>query len=149
MEKIYHTPAVLYPCMVGLHIDPNGTYVDVTFGGGGHSKEILNRLGSKVRLLSFDQDEDAMQNIIDDKRFTFVHSNFKYLTNFLKFHNVNKVDGVLADLGVSFHHFDDSQRGFSFRFNGELDMRMNKQAKIKASTLIETYSETQIVRAQG
>jgi 16S rRNA (cytosine1402-N4)-methyltransferase len=118
--------------------------VDVTFGGGGHSREILKRLGDNGRLISFDQDADAIRNVIDDDRFTFVRSNFKYLSNFLKYHGVEKVDGILADLGVSFHHFDDSSRGFSFRFDGKLDMRMNTEAGLKASDVLENYSEEQL-----
>ena len=118
--------------------------MDVTFGGGGHSREILKRLGDNGRLISFDQDADAIRNVIDDDRFTFVRSNFKYLSNFLKYHGVEKVDGILADLGVSFHHFDDSSRGFSFRFDGKLDMRMNAEAGLKASDVLENYSEEQL-----
>lgn len=140
-DVVYHIPALLNPCMEGLDIKPDGIYVDVTFGGGGHSREILKRLGPNGRLLSFDQDADAVRNVIDDDRFTFVRSNFKYLTNFLKYHGVEKVDGILADLGVSFHHFDDSSRGFSFRFDGALDMRMNTKAGMKASDVLENYSE--------
>ncbi len=143
-EMVYHTPALLFPCMDGLDIKPDGVYVDVTFGGGGHSKEILRRLGPDGRLFGFDQDVDAMQNIIDDGRFTFVRSNFCYLKNFLKYYGVEKVDGILADLGVSFHHFDDSERGFSFRFDGDLDMRMNQRASMKASDVLESYTEGQI-----
>ncbi|MCK9154767.1 MAG: 16S rRNA (cytosine(1402)-N(4))-methyltransferase RsmH [Paludibacteraceae bacterium] len=143
-EMVYHTPALLYPCMEGLDIKPDGVYVDVTFGGGGHSREILRRLGPNGHLYGFDQDEDAMQNIIDDDRFTFVRSNFCFLTNFMKYYGVEKVDGILADLGVSFHHFDDSERGFSFRFDGDLDMRMNQNALVKASDILETYTEAQL-----
>ena len=144
METAYHIPALLQQCMDGLNIRRDGVYVDVTFGGGGHAREILKHLGSKGKLIGFDQDEDAMQNIPDDPRFLFVRGNFKYLTNFLKYHNIEKVDGILADLGVSFHHFDDSQRGFSFRFDGELDMRMNRKAPVKASDILEKYSEKQL-----
>ncbi|HOU66967.1 MAG TPA: 16S rRNA (cytosine(1402)-N(4))-methyltransferase RsmH [Paludibacteraceae bacterium] len=143
-EMVYHTPALLCPCMEGLDIKPDGVYVDVTFGGGGHSREILRRLGPNGHLYGFDQDEDAMQNIIDDDRFTFVRSNFCFLTNFMKYYGVEKVDGILADLGVSFHHFDDSERGFSFRFDGDLDMRMNQNALVKASDILETYTESQL-----
>ncbi|HOI25883.1 MAG TPA: 16S rRNA (cytosine(1402)-N(4))-methyltransferase RsmH [Paludibacteraceae bacterium] len=143
-EMVYHTPALLCPCMEGLDIKPDGVYVDVTFGGGGHSREILRRLGPNGHLYGFDQDEDAMQNIIDDDRFTFVRSNFCFLTNFIKYYGVEKVDGILADLGVSFHHFDDSERGFSFRFDGDLDMRMNQNALVKASDILETYTESQL-----
>lgn len=143
-DVVYHIPALLNPCMEGLDIKPDGVYVDVTFGGGGHSREILKRLGDNGRLISFDQDADAIRNVIDDGRFTFVRSNFKYLSNFLKYHGVEKVDGILADLGVSFHHFDDSSRGFSFRFDGKLDMRMNAEAGLKASDVLESYSEEQL-----
>jgi 16S rRNA (cytosine1402-N4)-methyltransferase len=130
--------------MEGLNIKPDGIYIDATFGGGGHAREILKQLGPKGRLIGFDQDEDAIRNIPNDPRFLFVQSNFKYLTNFLKYHQIEKVDGILADLGVSFHHFDDSQRGFSFRFDGELDMRMNQKASLKASDILEKYSEKQL-----
>lgn len=143
-DVVYHIPALLNPCMEGLDIKLDGVYVDVTFGGGGHSREILKRLGDNGRLISFDQDADAIRNVIDDDRFTFVRSNFKYLSNFLKYHGVEKVDGILADLGVSFHHFDDSSRGFSFRFDGKLDMRMNAEAGLKASDVLESYSEEQL-----
>ena len=144
MEKVYHTSALLYPCMEGLAINPSGIYVDVTFGGGGHSREILSRLGSEGRLFGFDQDLDAMQNIIDDARFTFVRSNFRYISNFMEYHGVDKVDGILADLGVSFHHFDESGRGFSFRFDGKLDMRMNQHAVMTAADVLNRYTEEQL-----
>ncbi|MBR4070783.1 MAG: 16S rRNA (cytosine(1402)-N(4))-methyltransferase, partial [Bacteroidaceae bacterium] len=110
-SPVYHIPALLEECMDGLDIKPAGKYVDVTFGGGGHSREILKHLGAEGHLYSFDQDEDAQRNIVDDDRFTFVYSNFKYLKNFMRYHGVEGVDGILADLGVSFHHFDDSERG--------------------------------------
>jgi len=127
--------------MEGLNIKPDGTYVDVTFGGGGHAREIVSKL-TTGKLYGFDQDEDAEQNIPDDTRFVFVRSNFRYLTNFLRFHDVEEVDGLLADLGVSSHHFDDSERGFSFRFEeGMLDMRMNKKAGMNAADIVNTYSE--------
>lgn len=132
--------------MEGLAITPNGVYVDVTFGGGGHSREILSRLGSGGHLYSFDQDSDACNNVVDDERFTFVYSNFRFLKNFLRYHEVEAVDGVLADLGVSFHHFDDSERGFSFRFDAPLDMRMNKQARMSAADVLATYSEEELSR---
>lgn len=141
---VYHIPALLEECMEGLDIKPDGVYVDVTFGGGGHSREILNRIGSKGHLYSFDQDEDAQSNAIDDERFTFVYSNFRYLKNFMLYHQVEAVDGVLADLGVSFHHFDDSQRGFSFRFDAPLDMRMNKRSSMTAADVLAVYSEEQL-----
>jgi 16S rRNA (cytosine1402-N4)-methyltransferase len=140
-EPVYHIPALLEPCMEGLDIKPDGTYVDVTFGGGGHSRELLSRLGPDGRLVAFDQDEDALRNIVDDKRLLFVRSNFKFLLNFLEYHHINKVDGILADLGVSSHHFDDSERGFSFRFDAELDMRMNTRAKLTAAEVLNSYDE--------
>lgn len=143
---VYHIPALLDECMYGLNIKPDGIYVDVTFGGGGHSREILKRLGSDGHLYSFDQDEDAEQNIVADSRFTFVRSNFRYLKNFLLYHGVSSVDGILADLGVSFHHFDDSERGFSFRFDSRLDMRMNKRAGMTASDVLSTYSEERLAQ---
>jgi 16S rRNA (cytosine1402-N4)-methyltransferase len=142
----YHVPVMLQACLDGLAIKPNGTYVDVTFGGGGHSLEIMSRL-TTGKLYGFDQDEDAIANVPDDPRFVFVRSNFRYLTNFLKYHNVEAVDGLLADLGVSSHHFDDEERGFSFRFeDGELDMRMNQKAGMKASDIVNQYSEEELSR---
>ncbi|MCQ2235052.1 MAG: 16S rRNA (cytosine(1402)-N(4))-methyltransferase RsmH [Paludibacteraceae bacterium] len=143
-EPAYHIPALLIPCMEGLNIQPDGTYIDVTFGGGGHSREILSRLGKNGRLVSFDQDADAQRNIIDDDRFTFVCSNFKYLANFADYHELNGADGILADLGVSFHHFDDETRGFSFRFNADLDMRMNTKARLSAADVVNNYTEAQL-----
>lgn len=140
----YHTPALLCESVDGLHIRPNGTYVDATFGGGGHSREILSRLSTQGRLLGFDQDKDAIQNIPNDIRFTFVQSNFRYLKNFLRYHNIDKLDGILADLGVSFHHFDEAKRGFSFRFGSDLDMRMNQSAKKSAIDVLNNYSEEQL-----
>ena len=128
----------------GMNIRPDGTYVDVTFGGGGHSREILSRLGDGGRLLGFDQDEDAERNIVNDPHFTFVRSNFRYLHNFLRYHGIEQVDAVLADLGVSSHHFDDSERGFSFRFDGALDMRMNKRAGLTAADIVNTYDEERL-----
>lgn len=143
-QVTYHIPALLNECMTGLDIKPDGTYVDVTFGGGGHSREIVKHLGESGRLYSMDQDMDAYANRIDDSRFTFVHGNFAFLKNFIRYYGVEGVDGVLADLGVSFHHFDDSERGFSFRFNGHLDMRMNRNAKHDAAWVIANYSEEEI-----
>lgn len=145
-QPVYHIPALLEECMQGLDIKPSGTYVDVTFGGGGHSREILNRLGKDGHLYSFDQDEDAQRNIVDDERFTFVYSNFKYLKNFMLYHGVEGVDGILADLGVSFHHFDESERGFSFRFDAPLDMRMNKKARLTAAEILATYSDDRLAQ---
>jgi len=145
MEKVvYHIPALLAESIDGLNIKPDGVYVDCTFGGGGHSREILKHLGEKGRLIAFDQDEDVLINLPEDKRFTFVRSNFKYLKNFLKYHQVEKVDGILADLGVSFHHFDSAERGFSFRQDGDLDMRMNKKSDRTAATILNTYTEEQL-----
>ena len=143
-EQIYHIPVLLDESVSGMNIQPGGIYVDVTFGGGGHSKEILNRLDHTGRLLSFDQDEDAEKNIVNDRRFTFVRSNFRYLHNFLRYHNIEGVDAILADLGVSSHHFDDSERGFSFRFEGKLDMRMNKRAGMTAADVVNTYDEERL-----
>lgn len=143
-EPVYHVPALLSETIDGLNIKPDGVYIDCTFGGGGHSREILKHLDSNGKLLGFDQDEDAIRNSIDDSRFTFIHSNFKYLKNFLKFYQIEKVDGILADLGVSFHHFDEAERGFSFRYEGVLDMRMNKSSKLTAAEILNTYSEEKI-----
>lgn len=143
-EQTYHIPVLLHPSVDGLNIRPDGTYVDVTFGGGGHSREILSRLGPGGRLLGFDQDEDAERNIVDNPHFTFVRSNFRYLHNFLRYYGIDQVDGILADLGVSSHHFDDSERGFSFRFDGALDMRMNKRAGITAADVVNTYDEERL-----
>jgi len=140
----YHIPALLNETIDGLDIKPDGVYVDVTFGGGGHSREILSRLGKNGKLLGFDQDEDAVKNALDDPRFIFVRSNFRYLTNFLRYHNIEKVDGILADLGVSSHHFDEAERGFSFRFDGDLDMRMNTKSPLTAAVLLNTYPEEQL-----
>jgi 16S rRNA (cytosine1402-N4)-methyltransferase len=147
MEKpVYHIPAMLQECIDGLQISPSGTYVDVTFGGGGHSRAIMEQLGEGGRLFSFDQDLDAYANRIEDPRFTFVHSNFRYLTNFMRFHKVDKVDGILGDLGVSFHHFDEAERGFSFRADAPLDMRMNRSARVDAAQVVNTYTEEQLLR---
>jgi len=143
-EQTYHVPVLLKESVEGMNLQPGGIYVDVTFGGSGHSKEILRQGDSTIRLFSFDQDEDAERNIVDDKRFTFVRSNFRYLHNFLRYHDVEEVDAVLADLGVSSHHFDDSERGFSFRFDGKLDMRMNKRAGMTAAEVVNTYDEERL-----
>ena len=144
IEPIYHIPALLNETIEGLNIKSDGIYVDVTFGGGGHSKEILTKLGKNGKLIGLDQDEDAVKNSIDDSRFIFVRSNFRYLKNFLRYHNIKKVDGILADLGVSSHHFDEAERGFSFRFDGALDMRMNTKSPLTAAVLLNTYSEEQL-----
>ena len=140
----YHIPVLLRESVDGLGIRPGGVYVDVTFGGGGHSREILRRMDDTARLYSFDQDEDAEKNIVDDPRFTFVRSNFRYLHNFLRYYHHEQVDAILADLGVSSHHFDDSERGFSFRFEGKLDMRMNKRSGLTAADVVNTYSEERL-----
>ncbi len=136
----YHQPVLLKECIDGLQIKPNGIYVDVTFGGGGHSKEILKRL-DKGKLIAFDQDENAALNIVNDERLIFVRHNFKYLKHFLMYLGIQNIDGLLADLGVSSHHFDSPERGFSFRFEGELDMRMNQSSELSAKEIVNTYSK--------
>ncbi|MFW9596539.1 MAG: 16S rRNA (cytosine(1402)-N(4))-methyltransferase RsmH [Paludibacter sp.] len=141
---LYHVPALLTETIEGLNIQPDGVYVDVTFGGGGHSSAILEKLGENGRLFGFDQDIDAVKNIPDDVRFTFVRSNFRYLKNFLKYHGVTQINGLLADLGVSSHHFDEAERGFSFRFDGPLDMRMNTASPVTAAHILATYTEEQL-----
>ena len=143
-EYSYHTPVLLQQSIDGLAIDASGIYVDVTFGGGGHSREILRHLEGKGHLYSFDQDPDAEQNIISNPNFTFVRSNFRYLQNFMRYYGVEGVDGILADLGVSSHHFDDATRGFSFRFDGKLDMRMNKREGRTAADIVNTYPEEKL-----
>ncbi|MEW5846739.1 MAG: 16S rRNA (cytosine(1402)-N(4))-methyltransferase RsmH [Bacteroidota bacterium] len=142
----YHVPVLLAESIEGLSISPNGVYVDLTFGGGGHSRAILEKLGKKGRLIAFDQDEEAQQNAIDDKRFMLIRSNFRYFRNFLRYHGIVQVNGILADLGVSSHHLDSPERGFSFRFEGPLDMRMNRDAKLTAQTVINDYSEEDLTR---
>ena len=142
--ETYHIPVLLQESIDGLDIQPDAILVDVTFGGGGHSREILRRLGPKGHLYSFDQDADAEKNIIDDDRFTFVRSNFRYIKNWMRFYGVDHIDGLLADLGVSSHHFDDETRGFSFRFNAPLDMRMNQKAAKTAADVLNEYSEEQL-----
>ena len=144
VKQTYHVPVLLDESINGLNLKKGGIYVDVTFGGGGHSKEILRRMDKSCKLYSFDQDEDAERNIVDDDRFTFVRSNFRYLKNFLRYYGVTEVDGILADLGVSSHHFDDSERGFSFRFEGKLDMRMNKRAGMTAADIVNNYDEEKL-----
>lgn len=145
-ETIYHVPVLLKESVDGLNIDADGCYVDVTFGGGGHSREVLSRLGTEGHLYSFDQDADAEKNAegFDTEKFTFVRSNFRFLKNFLRYHGVGQIDGLLADLGVSSHHFDDSERGFSFRFEGMLDMRMNQRAGRTAADVVNTYEEKRL-----
>lgn len=142
--ETYHVPVLLQESIDGLDIKPDGIYVDVTFGGGGHSKEILSRLGKKGHLYSFDQDADAEQNIVNDERFTFVRSNFRYIRNWMRYYGVEEIDGLLADLGVSSHHFDDETRGFSFRFDSPLDMRMNKRAGKTAADILNDYEEERL-----
>ena len=142
--ETYHVPVLLKESVDGLDIQPDGVYVDVTFGGGGHSREILSRLGPEGHLYSFDQDADAEKNIVDDDRFTFVRSNFRYVKQWMRFYDVDHIDGLLGDLGVSSHHFDDAQRGFSFRYDAPLDMRMNKRAGLTAADVVNGYSEEQL-----
>ena len=149
MDNTYHTPVMLSECIDGLNIKPSGTYVDVTFGGGGHSREILKHLGEDGRLLGFDQDADARQNIMADDRFTFVDQNFRYLKNFCRLYDAIPVDGILADLGVSSYQFDQAERGFSIRFDAELDMRMNRQSALSAKEIVNTYSEADLHRIFG
>jgi 16S rRNA (cytosine1402-N4)-methyltransferase len=141
---VYHIPALLHESINGLAIKSDGTYVDATFGGGGHSRAILERLGEKGRLIGMDQDMDAWQNRLEDGRFTFAHGNFAYIKNFLRYYGVDSVDGILADLGVSFHHFDAVDRGFTFRADAPLDMRMNRAASFTARELLNTYTEERL-----
>lgn len=140
----YHNPVLLHETVDGLNIKPDGVYVDVTFGGGGHSKEILKRLGENGKLYAFDQDKDALENAIDDPRFTLIHENFRYIKRFLRFHGVKQVDGVLADFGVSSHQFDVAERGFSTRFEADLDMRMNQNDALSAYHVVNEYDEEQL-----
>ena len=140
-EQTYHVPVLLSESVDGLNISEGGIYVDVTFGGGGHSREILSRLSDDAHLYSFDQDADAEGNVVPSPKFIFVRSNFRYLKNFMRYYGVEQIDGLLADLGVSSHHFDDSERGFSFRFDGDLDMRMNQRAGKTAADILNTYDE--------
>lgn len=142
----YHNPVLLKETVDGLNIKPDGVYVDVTFGGGGHSKEILSRLGPNGKLFAFDQDEDAWENALADERFTLIKENFRYIKNFLRFYGIRKVDGILADLGVSSHQFDVPERGFSTRFDGELDMRMSKKNEISAYTVVNEYDDKDLRR---
>ncbi len=150
-DAVYHIPVLLHESVDGLNIKTDGIYIDVTFGGGGHSREMLRRIkaantgkSDKGHLYSFDQDADAERNIVADEKFTFVRSNFRYLKNFMRYYGVEQVDGILADLGVSSHHFDDSGRGFSFRFEGKLDMRMNQRSGVTAVNVINDYDETRL-----
>jgi len=149
MSNTYHVPVMLKECIEGLNIKPNGTYIDVTFGGGGHSREIMKHLGADGQLLAFDQDVDAQQNIIADDRFTFIDQNFRYIKNFTRLHGAVPVDGILADLGVSSYQFDQAERGFSIRFDAELDMRMNQGSGISAKDVVNTYSEAELHRIFG
>ncbi|WP_396187962.1 16S rRNA (cytosine(1402)-N(4))-methyltransferase RsmH [Flavobacterium sp.] len=142
----YHNPVLLHETVDGLNIKPNGVYVDVTFGGGGHSKEILNRLGPDGKLFAFDQDEDALGNAIQDDRFTLINENFRYIKRFLRFHGIKKVDGILGDFGVSSHQFDEAERGFSTRFDATLDMRMNQKDALSAYEVVNDYEEKDLKR---
>ena len=142
---MYHVPVLLEESVSGLNIDPDGVYLDLTFGGGGHSREILKRLKDGC-LIGFDQDSDALANVPDDSRFIFVNHNFRYLRNFLRYCGYDEADGILADLGVSSHEFDEAGRGFSFRFDAELDMRMNQRSRLKATDILNTYSEENLIR---
>ena len=146
MNETYHIPVLLDESIDGLNINRNGIYVDVTYGGGGHSSKILEKLGAKGRLIAFDQDREAKANVIQDKRITFINHNFRYMRNFLRYLKVEKVHGLIADLGVSSHHFDAPHRGFSFRFDGELDMRMNTEAENSAVFVLNTYSQEKLSR---
>ena len=143
-QPVYHIPALLAETIAGLAVKPDGTYVDVTFGGGGHSRAIMERLGAGGRLVGMDRDMDAWENRLQDDRFTFAHGNFAYLKNYLRYYGIEGVDGILADLGVSFHHFDAVERGFTFRAYAPLDMRMNRSASFTAQELLDTYSEERI-----
>lgn len=146
MKMEYHNPVLLKESVDGLDIKPDGIYVDVTFGGGGHSREILSRLGPNGRLYAFDQDEDALANSIDDERFVLINENFRFIKRFLRFHNVKSVDGILGDLGVSSHQFDVAERGFSTRFEGELDMRMSQKQDLNAYKVVNEYDEENLRR---
>ena len=146
MQMDYHNPVLLKETVNGLNIKEDGVYVDVTFGGGGHSREILKSLGPNGRLIAFDQDKDALLNTIDDARFLLINENFRYIKRFLRFHGVKSVDGILADFGVSSHQFDEADRGFSIRFDAQLDMRMNQQDVLSAHSLVNTYEEDDLKR---
>ena len=142
--RMYHKPVLLNACLEGLALKKSGTYVDVTFGGGGHTKAILDSIGSGGKVIAFDQDEDAIENSLDDDRLIFVHQNFSFLQRFLRFHKIDKVDGILADLGVSSHQIDTPERGFSTRFDGPLDMRMNSSGGVSAKGVVNTYTKEQL-----
>ena len=146
MNEIYHIPAMLRETIQGLNIQPDGLYVDVTFGGGGHSRAILDQLSEQGKLYSFDQDLDTLQNVMHQDNWQFVHSNFRYLRNFMDYYGVEQIDGLLGDLGVSFHHFDCPERGFSFRFSAPLDMRMNQSGGRTAADILNSYSEEDLAR---
>jgi len=148
-DKVYHVPVMLQECVEALNINPSGVYVDVTFGGGGHSREIMKHLGPNGRLIAFDQDPDAIKNAIDDSRFTLVHQNFRFLKNYLRLEGVKQVDGILGDLGVSSHQFDDAERGFSIRFDADLDMRMDQVSDLDARKVLNTYAEEDLHRIFG
>lgn len=143
-EQVYHIPALLNQSLEALNLRPDGIYIDATYGGGGHSRAIVERLGKEGHLYSFDQDDEAVARAMSDERFTIVYSNFRFISNFMRYYEHEQVDGILADLGVSFHHFDDSERGFSFRFDGPLDMRMNRHAPHTAAWVLENYSEERL-----
>lgn len=143
-EEVYHIPALLPQCLEALKLKADGVYVDATFGGGGHSRALVEHLGPEGHLYGFDQDEDALGGAIDDPRFTMVYGNFRFLSNFLRFYGADHVDGILADLGVSFHHFDDAERGFSFRSDAKLDMRMNRHARLSARDIVNDYDEERL-----
>ncbi len=145
-QNEYHTPVLLEACIKGLNIQPHGVYVDVTFGGGGHSREILKHLDKDGKLIGFDQDPDAKDNAIQDERFLFIPENFKYIKRFLRFHGITEVDGILADFGVSSHQFNTAERGFSIRFDANLDMRMDQAQELSAFSIINDYSEEELVR---
>lgn len=144
-KSTYHTPVLLQACIDNLNIKPDGIYVDLTFGGGGHSLHILKKLNEQGKLFAFDQDADAKQNTLNDARFTLIPHNFRYLKNYLRLYGINKVDGILGDLGVSSHQFDEASRGFSIRFDSELDMRMNQQNKLTAKQIVNEYPEKQLI----
>ena len=143
-DQVYHVPVLLNEVIEGLHINPDGIYVDCTFGGGGHSKAILSKLGTKGKLIAFDQDDDAKNNLPDDERLVFVSHNFRHLQRFLKLEGITTVDGIMADLGVSSHQFNEAERGFSIRFNAELDMRMDQRQTLTAFDVVQTYTEQQL-----